>query len=170
MLQMTAHDIDEARADSLRLLRRRAPLAALAAMVPVAGLDVLAEARLLGRLLPEITERFGLTPGQLRDMPTAQRERAAWQLHQHRPGFCGQVPRQLLLRRNLGGQIPRLLATQVAKFIPLGGSAVAGWLGYDVVARIARDYIEQCRQVARAVWEEGGSAGPEAARRPEWPG
>ncbi|MES2918694.1 MAG: hypothetical protein V4729_08750 [Pseudomonadota bacterium] len=160
MLQMTSRDIDKARDDSLRLLRRRAPLAALAAMVPVAGLDVLADARLLDRLLPEITERFGLSPAQLRDMPTAQRERATWQLHQHRPGFCGQVSRQLLLRRNLGGQMRRLLATQVAKFIPLGGSAVAGWLGYDVVARIARDYIDQCQAVARAVWNEGATTGP----------
>lgn len=161
MLQMSPRSIDEARADSLRLLRRRAPLAALAAMVPVAGLDVVAEARVLNRLLPVITERFGLTPERVSEMPTAQRERATWQLRTRRPGFCGHVAAAQLTRHGLGGQARRLLATQVAKFIPFGGTAVAGWLGYGVVARIAREYIDQCEEVARAVWkEEGGPAPP----------
>lgn len=161
MLQMTPHSIAMARDESLRLLRRRAPLAALAAMVPVAGLDVVAEARLLNRLLPAITDRFGLSPEQLRDMPTAQRERAAWQLRAHRPGFCGHVSVGQLTRRTLSGQARRLLATQVAKFIPLGGTLAAGWLGYDVVRRIAREYIDRCEEVAQAVWrEEGGPAPP----------
>lgn len=159
MLQMTPHSIAEARSESLRLLRRRAPLAALAAMVPVAGLDVVAEARLLNRLLPDITDRFGLSPEHLQDMPTAQRERAAWQLRTHRPGFCGQVSAAQLTRRTLGGQLRRMLATQVAKFIPLGGTLVAGWLGYGVVSRITREYIDQCEQVAQAIWREQGVPG-----------
>jgi hypothetical protein len=159
MLQMTPHSIAEARDESLRLLGRRAPLAALAAMVPVAGLDVVAEARLLNRLLPDITHRFGLSPEQLREMPTAQRERAAWQLRAHREGFCGHVSAAQLTRRTLGGQMKRLLATQVAKFIPFGGTLVAGWLGYGVVRRIARDYIDRCEEVAQAVWREEGGPG-----------
>lgn len=159
MLQMTPHSIAAARSESLRLLRRRAPLAALAAMVPVAGLDVVAEARLLNRLLPDITDRFGLSPERLQDMPTAQRERATWQLRTHRPGFCGHVSAAQLTRRTLGGQLRRMLATQVAKFIPMGGTLVAAWLGYGVVARITRDYIDQCEQVAQAVWKEQGAPG-----------
>lgn len=154
MLQMNAQDLAQARRDCLRLVRRRAGLAALAAVVPVPGFDVAAEARLLNNLLPAITDRFGLSPEKISAMPTAQREQAAWRMRQHRPGFCGQVEPRELLRQNLSGQVARLLATQVAKFIPLTGSAVAGWLGYGVVARIARRYIDACEEVARALWAE----------------
>lgn len=160
MLQMTARDLDQARRDCLRLVRRRASLAALAAAVPVPGLDVAAEARLLNGLLPEITDRFGLSPDKIRAMPTAQREQAAWRMRQHRPGFCGQVEPRDLLKRNLGSQVARLLATQVAKFVPLTGTAVAGWLGYGVVTRIARRYVDACEEVARALWTEPARPGP----------
>lgn len=156
MLQMTAGDLERIREECQALVRRRARLAALAAAVPVAGLDVAAEARLLNGLLPEITERFGLAPEQIRQMPTAQREQAVWRMRQQVPGFCGQVAPGRLLRRSLGAQFGRLLATQVAKFVPLAGTAVAGWLGYEVVARIARRYVESCHEVASALWTAPG--------------
>lgn len=156
MLQMNIAELERVRKECLGLVRQRARLAALVAVVPVPGLDVAAEARLLSRLLPEITERFGLSPEKIRQMPTAQREQAAWQMRSRQPGFIGQVASPLLLRRQLGGQVGRLLATQVAKFIPLAGSAAAGWLGYEVVARIARRYIDECHEVASTLWREQG--------------
>lgn len=156
MLQLNAQELTRIKAECETLVRRRARLAALAAVVPVPGLDVAAEARLLGRLLPEITARFGLSPEKIRAMPTAQREQAAWRMRNHVPGFFGQVAPGRLLRRSLGGEAGRLLATQVAKMVPVTGTAVAGWLGYAVVARIARSYIEACNEVASALWSSPG--------------
>lgn len=156
MLQLNAGDLERIREECEALVRRRARLAALAAIVPVPGLDVAAEARLLNRLLPEITARFGLSPEKISQMPTAQREQAVWRMRNHVPGFCGQVAPGRLLRRNLGDEVVRLLGTQVAKLVPLTGSAVAGWLGYGVVARIARRYIEACHEVASALWAAPG--------------
>ncbi len=157
MLQMNVAELERVRGECLGLVRQRARIAALIAIVPVPGLDVAADARLLARLLPEITERFGLSPEKIRQMPTAQREQAAWQMRSRRPGFAGQVASPVLLRRRLGGQFGRLLFTQVAKFIPLTGSAVAGWLGYAVVARVARRYIDDCHEVATMLWREQGA-------------
>lgn len=156
MLQLNTQELKRIKAECEALVRRRARLAALAAVVPVPGLDVAADARLLGGLLPEITSRFGLSPESIRDMPTAQREQAAWRMRNHVPGFCGQVARGRLLRRSLGEETLRLLATQVAKLVPVTGSAVAGWLGYAVVARIARRYIDDCHEVATALWSNPG--------------
>lgn len=156
MLQLNAQELNRIKAECEALVRRRARLAALAAVVPVPGLDVAAEARLLGRLLPEITARFGLSPEDIREMPTAQREQAAWRMRNHVPGFCGQVAPGRLLRRSLGEETLRLLATQVAKLVPVTGTAVAGWLGYAVVARIARRYIDACHEVASTLWSNPG--------------
>lgn len=156
MLQMNTADLERIRGECLVLVRQRARIAALVAVVPVPGLDVAVDARMLAGLLPEITERFGLSPEKIRQMPTAQREQAAWQMRSRQPGFAGQVASPVLLRRRLGGQFGRLLVTQVAKFIPLTGSAVAGWLGYAVVARVARRYIDDCHEVATTLWREQG--------------
>lgn len=156
MLQMNAADLERVRDECLGLVRQRAWIAAVVAVVPVPGLDVAADARLLARLLPEITERFGLSPAKIRQMPTAQREQAARQMRSRQRGFAGQVASPLLLRQRLGAQLGRLLATQVAKFIPLTGSAVAGWLGYEVVAQVARRYVDDCHEVASTLWREQG--------------
>lgn len=153
MLQMSAQDLDAIRQDCLRLVRRKARWSGLASIIPLPLFDIAAEARLLSRLLPEITSRFGLSPEKIRQMPTAQREQVHWHMRHRRPGFFGLVATRMLLRRSLQGQLGRLLTTQLAKFIPGAGSLVAGVMGYQVLQRIAEQYTDDCYEVGRAIWQ-----------------
>lgn len=163
MLQMTVQDLDAIRDECRRLVRRKARWSGLASIIPVPLLDIAAEARLLSRLLPEITERFGLSPEKIRDMPSAQREKVQWHMRNRKPGFFGLVATRLLLRKSLQGHLGRLLTTQVAKFVPLTGTAVAGMMGYQVLRRIADQYIEDCYEVGRAIWQDGRPPAPQGA-------
>lgn len=160
MLEMTPQELDAIRADCRKLASRKARLSAGAAIVPVPLLDVAADIRLLSRLLPEITERFGLSPEKIREMPTEQREKVHWHMRNHKPGFFGQLMMRALVRRNLQKYLGRLLTTQVAKFIPFAGSAVAGMLGYFTLKQIANRYIDECYEVARAIWPSGSMPQP----------
>lgn len=160
MLQMSAQDLDVIRQDCLRLVRRKARWSGLASVIPLPLFDIVAEARLLATLLPEITSRFGLSPEKIRQMPTAQREQVQWHMRNRRPGFFGLVATRLLLRRNLQGQLGRVLATQLAKFVPGAGSLMAAAMGYQVLRRIAEQYVDDCYEVGRAVWQP---APPQAA-------
>lgn len=162
MLEMNKQELDAAREECHELVRKKARWSGLAAMVPVPLLDVAAQVRLLSRLLPEINRRFGLSPEKIREMPTAQRERAQWHLRNRQPGFFGIVATSLLLRRSLRTQLPRVVTTQLAKFVPLTGSAVAGVMGYQVLRRIADNYVEECYEAGRAIWQETAPPAPQA--------
>jgi hypothetical protein len=163
MLKMTMQELDTIREECRRIVRKKARWSGLASIIPVPLLDLAAEARLLSRLLPDITARFGLTPEKIRQMPTAQREKVQWHMRNRRPGFFGLVATRMLLRRSLQGQLGRVLTTQLAKFVPLTGTAVAGVMGYQVLRRIADQYIDDCYEVGRLVWQESAPSAPQAA-------
>ncbi|MFZ5560766.1 MAG: hypothetical protein ACOY41_04445 [Pseudomonadota bacterium] len=152
MLQMTPRELETIRQDCRRLASRKARYSAGAAIVPLPLLDVAADVRLLSGLLPEITERFGLSPEKIREMPTGQREKVHWHMRNRQPGFFGQLMMRTLVRRNLQKYLGRLLTTQVAKFVPLAGTLLAGTLGYLTLKQIADKYIDDCYEVARAIW------------------
>lgn len=163
MLKMTMQELDTIREECRRLVRKKARWSGLASIIPVPLLDLAAEARLLSRLLPDITARFGLTPEKIRQMPTAQREKVQWHMRNRRPGFFGLVATRMLLRRSLQGHLGRVLTTQLAKFIPLTGTAVAGVMGYQVLRRIADQYIDDCYEVGRLIWQESTPQAPRPA-------
>ncbi|MCD6061379.1 MAG: hypothetical protein K0R03_1348 [Moraxellaceae bacterium] len=152
MLQMTPHELDSIREECRKLANRKATVSAGAAVLPVPLLDVAADIRLLSRLLPEISERFGLSPEKIREMPTEQREKVHWHMRNRQPGFFGQLMMRTLVRRNLQKYLGRLLTTQVAKFVPFAGTLVAGTLGYLTLKQIANRYIDECYEVAKAIW------------------
>lgn len=160
MLQLSPGELDAIRRDCQRLARRKARVSAGAAIVPVPLLDVAADIRLLSRLLPEISERFGLSPDKIREMPTEQREKVHWHMRNRRTGFFGQLMMRTLVRRNLQRFLGRLMTTQVAKFIPFAGSLVAGTLGYLTLQQIADRYIDECYEVAKAIWPAGSAPQP----------
>ena len=54
-------NLDQVRRDCLTLAKHRARYSAGAAVIPVPFLDVMVDAGLLSQLLPEISERFGLS-------------------------------------------------------------------------------------------------------------
>jgi uncharacterized protein (DUF697 family) len=162
MLTMSPQELDVIREQCRKLARKKARLSGLASVVPIPAFDIAAEVRLLSKLLPEISDRFGLTPEKIREMPTEQREKVRWHMRNRKTGFFGLIATRALLRRSLQSYVGRLLTTQVAKFIPLTGSLVAATLGYQVLRRIADQYIDDCYEVGRALWQGGAPPAPQA--------
>lgn len=163
MLEMNVQELDAIREECRQLVKKKARQSATVAVLPVPILDLAADARLFSRLLPQITRRFGLTPEQIEQMPSAQREKVHWHLQQHQPGFFGQAATSVLVRKNLLAQAGRLAIRQVAKFVPVTGSLVAGTLGYLVLKKMANQYIEDCYEVARAIWSQPHPPVPQGA-------
>ena len=144
-------DLDAIRRDCQQLVRKRALVSAGAAVVPVPFLDVVVDARILMVLLPEISHRFGLDPEGI-DRLDAAHQRAAWRvIHQRGSQLIGIVMTRQLVRKTFMGFAGRVVARQVAKFIPLGGRLVAAGLGYFVMRKMAYRHIDDCFAVAQAV-------------------
>lgn len=147
-------ELEDIRRECRRLVRQRALVSAGAAVVPVPFLDVVVDARILMELLPEISHRFGLAPERIEHLDAARQGRA-WQAIRARGSqLIGIVLTREVVRRSFQTFAGRLLARQVAKFIPLGGQIVAAGLGYFVMRRLAYRHIDDCHAVALALANE----------------
>lgn len=144
-------ELETIREECRALVRRRALVSAGVAVVPVPFLDVVVDARILMELLPEISRRFGLAPEGLQHLDT-EHQRRAWRVIRERGSrLIGIVLTRRLVRQAFMGFGGRLVARQVAKFVPLGGQLVAAGLGYFVMRKMAYRHIDDCYAVAKEV-------------------
>lgn len=150
-LQLAAGDpalVERVRA-CRQLLSRRALMGAAASAVPVPGLDWVADAALLTRLLPEINSAFGLTPGQLARLPHHQRDQVQKAVSTVGSVVIGRlVTRDVVIR--LGRSVGvRMTGKQAAKYVPLAGQAVAALMGYAALRYLGEEHIKDCVRVVR---------------------
>ena len=72
----TEAELARVRAECRKLVRSRAFASAAAAALPIPGADIAVDVGLLSRLIPTITQRFGLTEAQLAADGHQARQRA----------------------------------------------------------------------------------------------
>jgi hypothetical protein len=133
-----------------KLLNRRAIAGALAATIPIPGLDWAVDAALLSRLIPAINAEFGLTPKQLDALPAHKRDQVQKALAMVGSVLIGKfVTRDLVLRMAKKAGM-RLTAGQAAKFVPIAGQAVSAVMGYTAIRYLGEEHIKDCVRVAQA--------------------
>ena len=142
-------DLEKARQDSLELINKRAYVSAGAAMVPIPLFDLVVDLGVLTTLLPEINAKFGLAPEQI-SVYDPQTKTVNWKELRKR-GFelSSFVVARTAVKQSINGLLGKFVTKQVTKFIPLGGSLVAGTLGYLIMKKIAETHIEDCYETAK---------------------
>jgi len=136
---------------SRRLLGRRALIAAVAGAVPLPGIDWVADAALLSRLVPQISAEFGLSVAQVDRLAPEQRDRIQKAAAAVGALLVGRVvTRELLLALTRRAGI-RLTAQQAAKYVPVAGQVLSAAIGYAAVRALGELHIRDCVQVARAI-------------------
>lgn len=132
-----------------RRVRQRALLAAGVAMVPVPGVDWVTDIGLLVKLLPEISQAFGLSPQQVERLAPDRRVVVYKAISAGGSMVLGRVVTKevvMALVRLVG---VRLSAQQAAKYLPLAGQAVSAALTYSALSHVCEQHIRQCESVAR---------------------
>jgi uncharacterized protein (DUF697 family) len=142
--------LEKIRQECRDLVRKRALVSAGAAVVPIPFLDVVVDASILIKLIPEINQRFGLDPDSIDRMSDQQREHVWRNIRQRGSQLLGIVITRSVIRKSFDSLAGRLVTRQVTKFIPFGGQIVAAGLGYFVLRKIAYKHIEDCYAVVDA--------------------
>jgi uncharacterized protein (DUF697 family) len=132
-----------------KLVRRRAMIAAGVAMVPVPGLDWLTDIGLLVQLLPEINEKFGLTPAQIERLAPDRRIVVYKAISAGGGLLIGKVVTREVVITMLKLVGVRLTTQQAAKFVPLAGQAVSAALTYSALRYVCEQHIQQCMSITR---------------------
>lgn len=128
-------------------LHQRALIAGAASAVPIPGLDWAVDAAILSKLLPDISEEFGLAPEQIDALDPTMREQVQKAVGMVGSVFIGKLlTRQMILRmaRTIG---VRMGSKQFAKFIPFAGQAIAAAVGYGALRYMGQRHINDCIRV-----------------------
>lgn len=136
-----------------RLVWRQALKAAGVSALPIVGVDLLVNTRLLAATIDEISAAHGLTPTQLAQLPPALRTRVDDRALELGSYLIGRVMTQsvlLMALRTLGW---RLGAQQAAKLAPIAGQVASAALSGWMFKRLCERHLAQCQDVRAALPE-----------------
>ncbi|MDO4251024.1 MAG: hypothetical protein Q4C68_05890 [Moraxella sp.] len=142
-------DLEKVRRECQVLVKSRAKISAGIATIPVPYLDVAVDAGLLSKLLPEISERFGLIEKKSDAAHLDSKDARFDSFKTSILSFGGLVAARGIAKKTLQGFGGRIIGKQVTKYIPFGGSIVAGTMSYMIFKKIAFNHIEECYQLAK---------------------
>ena len=128
---------------------RSAALAAGVAIVPLPGIDWVADVGLLMRLLPQINAEFGLSPAQIEQLAPDRRLVVYKAISSAGGLLVGKIVTRELVLRLVQMVGLRLTAQQAAKYVPLAGQALSAVLTFTALKFVCEQHIQQCMAVAR---------------------
>jgi uncharacterized protein (DUF697 family) len=141
-----------------RMVNQRAAVAAGVALVPLPGLDWLADVGLLMQLLPRINAAFGLSPEQIERLAPDRRVVVYKAITSGGALLVGKVVTRELVLRLVKLVGVRLTAQQAAKFVPIAGQAVSALLTFGALRYVCEQHIQQCLAVVRQLQLPGPQA------------
>lgn len=142
-------DLEKIRRECQELVKSRAKVSAGMATIPVPFLDVAVDATLLTKLLPEISERFGLIENAKDAAHIDSKDSRFGSFKDSILSFGGLVATRGIAKKTFQGFGGRILSKQVTKYVPLGGSIVAATMSYMIFKKIAFNHIDECYKLAK---------------------
>lgn len=142
-------DLDKIRRECQELVKSRAKVSAGIATIPVPFLDVAVDAGLLTKLLPEISERFGLIEKKADAAQLDSKDARFDSFKNSLLSFGGLVAARGIAKKTFQGFGGRIISKQVTKYIPMGGTMVAATMSYMIFKKIAFNHIDECYALAK---------------------
>jgi hypothetical protein len=144
-----------------RFIRRQVLAATGVSALPVPGVDLLLNGRLLAHTLERINQYYGLAPEQLARLPRPARTRVDAAIAEAGSFLIGRVITQAAVLTAVKGLGLRLGAQQAAKLAPIAGlvasAALSGWL----FKRLCERHMAQCELICLRLPElDAPRAGP----------
>lgn len=145
----TPQDLAAVARQCRRLVTQRALLAAGVAAVPVPGIDWLTDVAVLLKVIPEINEKFGLTPEQIKRLAPDRQVAVFKAISAGGSLLVGRLVTRELVLTVLKVVGIRLTTQQAAKLVPIAGQAVSAALTFSALKYVCEQHILQCIAVSR---------------------
>ena len=154
MIQTIA-DLDTIRGECRRMVTMRSIAAAGAAVVPIPGVDLVADVGLLATLLPKVSAAFELDHDSVAKLPPDTAQRVFLVAASLGNNVIGKMVTKRIaigLLRRVG---LRVASASVARFVPVIGSAIGASIGFGAMKLAGNAHVEDCYRTARALLENG---------------
>ncbi|KQM64153.1 hypothetical protein ASE75_09070 [Sphingomonas sp. Leaf17] len=147
----SATELDRIRDECRRMVTRKSLMSAGAAVVPVPGLDIVADIGLLTTLLPEISKRFELDHDQVQKMEPLMAQQVLVMASSMGNTLIGRMVTKRLVTALLRRIGVRVATASAAKYVPFIGSAVAASLSFGAMKLVGNAHIDDCHKTAMAL-------------------
>jgi len=134
-----------------RFIRRQVFAAAGVSALPIPGVDLLVNSRLLVHTLTRINLHYGLAPEQLAALPRPMRNQVDQAIQEVGSYLIGRVVTQTAVFTAVKSLGLRLSAQQAAKLAPIAGMAASAVLSGWLFKRLCERHVAQCERVCAQV-------------------
>lgn len=144
-------ELDRLRADCKSLVTQRSLMSAGVSVIPIPGIDLLADVGLLTTLLPTISAKFGLDHEQVAKLEPQIAQKIFVLAASMENSVIGRMVSKrivIALLRRVGA---RVATASVAKYVPLLGSALAAGVSFGAMKLVGDAHVEDCYKTARAL-------------------
>jgi hypothetical protein len=146
---MTVAELDRIRDECRALVTKRALVSAGTAVVPIPGIDLVADVGLLTNLLPEISRRFGLDHDQVASMEPRKAEQVLVVATSLGNSAIGRAVTKRIVTAILRRVGIRLVGAQAAKFVPILGQAAAASISFGAMKLTGNRHVDDCYETAK---------------------
>ena len=151
MLPVSSEDLERVRDRCRALVRKRAAISAGVSVIPLPGVDVVADLSSFAVMVEEINKAFGLSPDQIDRLQPRMRV-AAYQAVAALGGtLVGKIVTKELVLKLLQKSGAKLAAKSAAKIVPLAGQVASAVIGFALFRQMGYQHIDACTSVAREV-------------------
>lgn len=147
----TLAELDAIRDDCRRMVTKRAAISAGAAVVPVPGADLVADVGILRKMLPAISERFGLREDQVDKMDASRAQQVLAIAASMGNNVIGRAVSKRVVIALLRRMGIRVATASVARYVPFIGSAVAATISFGAMKLAGNAHIDDCYATAKTL-------------------
>lgn len=144
----TREELEQRREECLRLVNKRSLLSAVAAAVPLPGVDISADMAIMAELLGKINLQFGLSEKQIQALDMERKKVLLVIISSVGNELVGKTITTTLVRNLLKKTSSKLVAKQAGKFVPIIGQAASAGISFAAMNYLGRNHVEQCYQIA----------------------
>lgn len=142
-------ELDRVRDEARKLVTKRALVSAGASAVPVPGADLIVDANILTKLLPDISSRFGLSERQVQALEPDRAKQVLLIAANLGNGVIGRsITRRVvtMLIRRVGA---RYASKSLLRFVPFAGQVAAAGISFGAMKLVGNSHIDDCYETVR---------------------
>ncbi|TDM32473.1 DUF697 domain-containing protein [Macrococcoides canis] len=147
-LPQSEADLIERRKRAESMLHNKSLMSSAAAVVPIPGLDVTADLKLMTDIIENINKEYGLSHKQVSGYTDDIKQKIVFSAAKSGSDFIGKkitkgfvaVVFKMMLRRE---------ALKQSIWVPVIGQAISGTISYYMMKKLGEKHIDKCERVAR---------------------
>jgi uncharacterized protein (DUF697 family) len=132
---------------------KRAFLSAAVGATPVPGVDIATDVTILMNILPVINKKFGLSNEQVAAYDDKMQIMILDILKDMGAKLAGQMITKQLVIAILKKMGVRLTTKQIARYVPLIGTAIAGAISFGAMKLVIHQHINECALTVKEIYQ-----------------